>query len=109
MGGSEVISAGELRHRVTLQSPVMNAGGDEVDSWSDLATVFGGRRSMRGSEVMASGRDVSNQYSTWVIRYRSGVDAAKRLVHGSDTYEIDDVSNVNGANTVIEITCRLVK
>lgn len=104
------LRAGDLTLRVSLQAPEMNEAGDEIVGWTDIATgVPAAKRGLRGREVLASGRDVNEQWATWTIRFRVGLDTAKRLVWRGEVWEFDGLDNVNGSNRKIELTCRMVR
>lgn len=105
----EMLDAGELDQRVTLQSPVLNAGGDEVASYSDIATVWASVTPIRGNEKDLADRETSIQFRLVRIRYRAGLDTAKRIVHRGDVYDIDDAMNSHGSNRVIEFVCRVIQ
>ena len=56
-----------------------------------------------GSVTVASITDVRVR-----MRYRPGITAAMRVLHGSDTYRIESVANVNSADRELELMCKRV-
>jgi head-tail adaptor len=102
------IPAGELDQLISLYSP--NVSGDEITGETlTVAGVAAKKRTLRGREVEASNRDVSESWAVFSIRYRAGLDTVSVLTHGGDRWNVDAVDNVNGANRRIDITARLVR
>lgn len=76
------MKAGQLRHRVTLQTATetQNTFGELTRTWATLATVWGSVEPLTGREFM-DGRLVEAEISTRIrIRRRSDVTEANRVV-----------------------------
>ena len=84
------MQAGRLNRRCTLQSPSqsVDALGQPIPGWTDVATVWADIRHRSGLSAIKSGADVSIVQSSIRIRYRAGLDSGMRVVHGSDIYDI---------------------
>jgi SPP1 family predicted phage head-tail adaptor len=82
------LCAGDLRHRVTIQSrgaPVQNPETGEVTTtWLDVASVWAAISPISGREFIASAAIQSAIVARITIRYRPGLDAAMRIVHVKD-------------------------
>lgn len=87
--------APRLRHRIDLQiksTTVDSNYGGETDSWSNLATSVAAEiLPLSGREFVAAQAIQSGVTSKVTIRYRNGLTAAMRIVHGSDIYDIKAV------------------
>lgn len=104
------IAAGELTQQVALYGPVMNEGGDEVADWSLIASGIPAKKeSMRGRELVDSGRDTSEQFVLWVIRWRTGIDTATRLTHAGTDYDIEAIDDPTGNRRRLNITAKVVR
>lgn len=102
--------AGRLRHRVTIQEKAVtrNTFGEEVVTWSDVATVWGSVEPVRGREfedVSFAGAEVSTKI---VLRYRSGVVPEMRATEGDNIYDILAVINVDNRDRELNLYCREV-
>ena len=102
--------AGQLRHRVTVQSvgSTVDDYGDLSNSWSTDASVWASIEPASGSE-----QDIAGELSGVVthkikIRYRSGVTSNSRLVFDSRTFEIESVRNWQERNVYLELLCKEV-
>lgn len=78
------MQAGKLREQVAIQqkSVVRDAFGAEQITWSTVATVWANVRSTDGTEQVESAVDqvVATISHSVLIRYRSGLSPAMRLV-----------------------------
>jgi SPP1 family predicted phage head-tail adaptor len=106
-----VISAGALSERVTLQT--MAGGVDAIgqplpDNWADVCTVWAQVAPLAGREFLAAAAIATEVTARITMRYRPGVTAAMRVVHGADLYNITAVIHVKSARQEIQLMCRLV-
>ena len=88
------MKAGDLRHRITLQSPVLAQNpttGTITESWESAGEVYANIAPLSAREFIAA-QAVQSKVSTRItIRYRAGVTAAMRVVYGDRTYRIEGV------------------
>jgi SPP1 family predicted phage head-tail adaptor len=83
-----------LNKRVTLQqlSAARDAAGQPLpDAWVDVVTVWAGIRDLLGKQYVAAQATQNPVTSEITIRFREGVTAAMRVVHGADIYDVQDV------------------
>ena len=83
--------AGYLDRRATLQHRVLvrNEGtGEEEVSYSDYATVWAGKRDVRGREFFAAQQMNSEISTIWQIRHRTDVVATDRIVVDGVAYSL---------------------
>lgn len=92
---------GELRHRVSLQSPTdtIDAYGQEIRTWSTYATVWARVEQTPGSETQAGQSQLALSPHRITIRYRTDVMPTHRLVYGSITLELVSVTDETGYGT----------
>jgi len=97
-----------LRNRVTIQEKTVtqNTYGEEVITWSDVATVWGAVEPIRGDEFIAMRREGAELTTRIVIRYRSGVVTENRVTFGSHTYDIESIIHVEERQREMHLMCR---
>jgi head-tail adaptor len=99
---------GRMRNLVTLQSntPSQDTIGGTVDSWATFAewwcelSMVSGGEAFRGRAVHASADTVA------VGRYLPEVTAQMRLVHGSRTFDVLSVNNVDERGIELRLALR---
>jgi SPP1 family predicted phage head-tail adaptor len=87
------MNIGRLNSRCTLQQPntTQDALGQPVPGWVDVAQVWGDMRYQSGVSAIKSGADMSVVNVSVRIRYRDGVNAGMRVVHGSTVMDVQAV------------------
>ncbi|MBX3492411.1 MAG: phage head closure protein [Parvibaculum sp.] len=101
------MSAGAMRERVTLQAPVRTpdgAGGADV-TWNDVATVWASVMALSGRERPAGERMEARRRLQVLIRYRSDVTAAMRLVWQGRALDIRTMCDIDGKRHMLLIDC----
>lgn len=81
---------GELRESVTLKSPTYNAAGDEIASWTTVASFQAAVEAdeMTSEEAPDAMRQTSRQLMRLWCRHRTDVDTKMRITHRSVDYDI---------------------
>ena len=104
------MQAGRLNRRCTLQSPSLSvdALGQPIPGWTDVATVWADIRMKSGLESIKAGAPVSVVQASVRIRYRSGVNAGMRLVHNLVAYDIKAVMPDIGGREYLDLVCEVV-
>lgn len=94
------MKAGRLRHRVTLQRAVTTADGhgDQVRTYSDLATVWADVEAIGGREFIAGAHVQADVTSRITLRARPGLTLtpADRITWGTRTFDIRHVIDLQG-------------
>jgi head-tail adaptor len=103
------LPAGTLIQRITLSGPIPGERNDEPGFAAIAEGVPAAKRALRGTEKLASGRDVSEQWVEWRIRWRAELDAAVKLTHGSSEYDIESIDDPTGNRRVLVIMARVVR
>lgn len=106
---NHLIDAGELNKKVTLQhkNVTKNAFGEEIVTWSTIASVWASIQSIKDREYFES-QQIQNELTTRIIiRYRTGLKPYDRVVYGKRIFEIvSQPININTANTQLHLMCR---
>lgn len=90
--------AGQLNRRITLQAPVTGQDeyGQPLTGWTDVATVWASITDMTGREYIAAAAVQASVQTRITIRYRAGIVAAMRVLHGADVYNVEAVLERDG-------------
>lgn len=102
--------AGNLRHRVILQSPAgsRDAVGERTTTWTAVATVWASINPLTVRELLAAGQLQSETSHRVRIRHSSAVsaiDASWRVLFGSRVLVIQGVRNIEEGDREIELLC----
>lgn len=104
------MKAGALTRRVTIQE--RGTGQDEIgqpiDAWMTVATVWADIRHTSGLEAVRGGAEVSTVKASIRIRYRAGIDAGMRVLHGDTVYEIRAVLPDTSGRVYCDLVCEVV-
>lgn len=105
------MQAGKLNQRVTIEqrSTTQDAIGQPVETWTTVATVWAHIRHPSGIEKIKSDADISIVKASIRIRYRTGIDAGMRVVHGATTYGIEAVLPDVAGKQHVDLICEAVK
>ncbi len=102
--------AGQLRHRVTIQT--MNSTSDGMGgfavSWTNSKTVYAAIWPLSGKERLVAQQVGSETNYRIRIRYTENVTPANRLKLGDTTtyFDIQQVINPDLKNVYLEMMCR---
>jgi len=103
------MKAGELRHRLRLQSAskVTDGMGSYTTTWSTDATIWGAIWPQSGAEYVQHMLTQGEVTVKIRIRYRSGVVIGKRFQKaiGSNIYNIKSVINWENRNVYLDCIC----
>jgi SPP1 family predicted phage head-tail adaptor len=89
-----VIAAGQLSERITLQRPDVSSRdvmGGEVVAWTSVAEVWAKAVPATGREIFRADQVHAEKTVSFVIRRRTDVTAAWRLLWRGETYDIKHV------------------
>ena len=102
--------AGDLDQRVTLQRREQgeDEAGQPFDDWVPVFDAWAAVKPLRGREIIAADAVSAITDVRVILRYRPGITSAMRVQHGTDTYSIESVANVNSANREVELLCKRV-
>jgi SPP1 family predicted phage head-tail adaptor len=102
------LAAGTLDRRVTIQrnTPTQDAGGQEIEGWTDLVTVSASWRRATARETLAASEINAQVTDIFVIRWSTDVQDVSpkdQLLYAGKTYDIADCAEI-GRREGIEIT-----
>lgn len=91
--------AGKLNQRVTIQAPPtgQDENGEPLTTWTDFVAdtpdhkVWASITDISGREFVAAEAGQNKVQTKIGIRYRAGILPSMRVVHGTDTYNIEAV------------------
>ena len=100
------LGAGKFDQRITLERRVMveDAAGQEVISWTPVASMWAQVQALRGREFFAAAQLQQEQTLKVRIRYLAGLDVTMRLLWLDRPHDITGIIPV-GRNEIIEIMC----
>lgn len=106
-----MLRAGDLRHRITIQSATTGSDGQggTTKTWATLATVWAQVRPISGREAVQAGQMTSTLTTTVTIRSRTDVTVGQRVVHGSRTLAIASVQDPDGRSEQLALLCSEVQ
>lgn len=82
-----------LNNLITIQqrTSAADALGQPVETWSDLATVWGEIRHLSGMQQIKGDAEVSTVRASIKVHQRADITPAMRALHGSTAYDIKAV------------------
>jgi SPP1 family predicted phage head-tail adaptor len=88
--------AGNLGRRVTVRqkTTAQDLYGEEIATWSDLATVWAQRLELTGAERWNAEQVVAQIACKYRIRYRTDITVLHRLKDGTREYDIHAVLEI---------------
>lgn len=104
------MQAGRLNSLVIIQSRSagQDATGQPLTTWADVATVWAHIRHPGGLEAIKADAVVSVVQASVRIRYRAGLTAGMRLLHGATVYEISAVLPDEAGRQWTDLVCQVV-
>jgi len=102
--------AGTLNNKVTIQqqASTQDDWGQPLNTWTDIATVWADIRHQSGIETIKADSPVSVVKASIRIRYRTGVDAGMRVLHGTTAYNINAVLPDVSKKQYLDLVCEVV-
>lgn len=99
--------AGELRHKVTIQSKTESRSdtGQVTYSWSDTATVWASIEPLSGRELEFAQAVHSETDHKITVRY-TALTSEDRIKFGDRTFEVLSVKNPHERNIKLEVMCK---
>lgn len=104
-----MLAAGDLNSAITIERWDPAAGVDEykqaVPGWMTAARTRASIRHASGLEVVRGGAETSMVKASIRIRYRKGIDASMRVVHGQVVYRIVAVLPDEARREYVDLVC----
>jgi SPP1 family predicted phage head-tail adaptor len=103
-----MINVGRFNQRITVQKPStsVDALGQRVETWTELATVWAQAQPLRGREYFSAGEVNSDAAVRFRLRYRSDVTGAMRVLWRDVPHAIvAEPIDVEGGRHTLELMC----
>lgn len=102
---------GDLRNRITIerQTTGQDAGGQPLDVWAPVATVWADIRNPTGLGAIRADAQAAVVKTSIRIRWRTDIEAAMRAVHGTTIYEIGAVLPDHAGREFVDLVCGSAK
>lgn len=99
--------AGQLRHRLALQSNTQTADdyGQLTDSWATYDTVWGSVKPLRGDELLQAQQMYANISHLVRVRYNGSILPTHRISHDSRILEINAILNTDERDRELMLYC----
>lgn len=104
------VSAGTLNKRITIQqqSPSVDSYGQQLTTWTDVATVWASIEPSVGRELMAAQAVSLDQPTTITIRWQPAFTspkavAAMRVIYHGRIFNLHSVQNESERNAVLTL------
>ena len=99
--------AGQLDRRITIQtfSETTDNFGQEVKSFSTLASVWANVVEKVGREGEDGEMIAATKKVEFIIRYRTDVDEEMRIIYNSNTYKIQAIQSADARKAFLKIVC----
>ena len=101
------VNAGELRSRVTIETPSVTVDeiGGRVQAWTPVATVWAAVEPMSAGEQWR--RLQIDASANWkiTIRWMAGVSPKQRVRYGARVFEIKGVTDPDQRRRFVELAC----
>ncbi len=101
------LPAGELRHRIEIQSATVSQDsvGQPTYTWATVGTVWGAIRPMSGNELVNAQAIHASVSHRVIIRYYSGLTPSYRFKFGARVFGIANILNIIEKNKLMVCAC----
>ncbi|MBX3446592.1 MAG: phage head closure protein [Parvibaculaceae bacterium] len=98
---------GDMRERVTLQSPLLTAdgAGGATIAWDDEAMIWAKVEELGGDERVSGERLAARARLRLTIRYREGLNAAMRVIWKTRPLDIRAIRDRDGRKHLLILDC----
>lgn len=100
----------KYRSRIMVQqlSGGQDSAGQPIEDWVDLIPLWADIRYKKGVEAIKADAPTALASASIRIRYRTGLDASMRVVHGSEVYGIKAILPDKAKREYIDLVCEVV-
>ena len=101
------LDAGRFNRRCVIQrqSQTQDAGGQPIDAWTDVVTVWADIRNPTGLGAIKADAQASVVKTSVRIRWRTDIEAGMRVVHGVTVYDIGAVLPDHADREFVDLVC----
>ena len=99
--------AGQMDRRITIKnfSETTDSFGQQVKSFSTLASVWANVVEKVGREGEDGDMIAATKKVEFVIRYRADVDEEMRILYNNNTYKIQAIQSADARKAFLKIVC----
>lgn len=96
-----------MRHRITIQRPAITEDniGNQITTWSDVATVWAKAESLSGREYWAAAQTQSEKSVRFTIRFRADIKTEMRVAYGTRILNIQSAIDPEERKRHLVLTC----
>lgn len=94
--------------RIQAQTTTQDALGQPLLEWTDVATVWADIRVPNGMQAIKADAAVSVAAVSIRIRYRTGLNAGMRVLHGTTVYQVNAVLPDVAGRVFVDLACQVV-
>lgn len=100
-----------LRHKVAIQalSGAVDDLGQPIAVWSTIAEPWVDIQHLNGMSAIKADADHSVVMASIRLRYRTGLNAGMRVVHGATVYEIEAVLPDERGRVYLDLACKVIE
>ena len=104
------MKAGALDQRIVIERLVEGYDelGQPINQWLPIAVTWAHVEPLVGREYLAAAALVAEVTARIRMRYRPGITAADRVIHGGTTYGISSVADVHSSRRELQLQCRAI-
>lgn len=104
------MKAGALDQRIVIERLVEGYDelGQPINTWLPIVTTWAAVTPLVGREYIAAGALLSEVTARVRMRYRPGITAADRVIHGGKVYGITSVADVHSSRRELQLQCRAI-
>jgi SPP1 family predicted phage head-tail adaptor len=104
------MKAGALDQRIVIERLVEGYDelGQPINTWLPIVQTWAHVQPLVGREYLAAGALLSEVTARVRMRYRPGITAADRVIHGGTTYGITSVADVHSSRRELQLQCRAI-
>ncbi|HQO33133.1 MAG TPA: phage head closure protein [bacterium] len=105
------MAAGQLDRRITIKEPAITTGPyneKQITGWTQVCETWADVEIGAGSEGYSEGQEGVSASATFLIRYRTGLDATMRITYEDEDYQIQFIEEV-GRRHMLRISADYVE
>jgi SPP1 family predicted phage head-tail adaptor len=104
------VNAADFNQRIAIQqrSASQDVLGQPVETWTDVAAVWASIKHPSGLQAIKAEADVSLVKASIRIRWRTGIDAGMRVLHGAVVYDIRAVLPDVAGRQYVDLVCERI-
>jgi SPP1 family predicted phage head-tail adaptor len=101
------IRVGDLQRQVTIQTrtATQDTFGQQSVAWTDMVATWAAIEPLSGRELLAAEAVAAEVTHQVVIRYRTGISAANRIVYQGRIFDVHSVIDENMNHRKIVLLC----